>query len=211
MRIAVLGATGGIGRHIVTQALHDGHTVTAAVRDPARLGLNHPRLTVARADALDPASLKDVVAGTDAVLSGIGAAGRRDPLKPASASARAAAEAMAATGTRRVLVVSAGPLNRTGAGQSFAAHRVWRPLLWRILRDTYSDLEVMERVLRDSGLEWTAVRPPRLTDRPGTGRYRYEVDAGPRGTSVPRADVARAMLDFIGVAETVARPVGVSA
>lgn len=61
----------------------------------------------------------------------------------------------------------------------------------------YTDLEAMERVLRESDLDRTAVRPPRLTDRPGRGRHRHAVESGPAGATVPRADVARAMLDLV--------------
>ncbi|GGU79765.1 NADH-flavin reductase [Streptomyces albospinus] len=210
MKITVLGASGGVGRQLVTHALADGHEVTAALRSPAKLTDRHERLTVVRADALDAASVKTVIDGADAVVSGIGQAGRRDPLRPASTSARAVTEAMKATGVRRLLVVSAGPLNRTGAGQPFLAHRVFGPLLWAILRDVYADLERMEAVLRDSDLDWTSVRPPRLLDTPGTGRYRHAVEAGPAGSTIPRADVARAMLDFLPDPRTFAHAVGVS-
>ncbi|MFF3751362.1 NAD(P)-dependent oxidoreductase [Streptomyces sp. NPDC002018] len=210
MRLAVLGATGGVGRHIVAHALADGHTVTAAVRDPARLEATHENLTVLRADALDTASLTEVVGGADAVLSGMGQLGRHDPLKPASTSARAAVEAMTATGVRRIVVVSAAPLNRSGAGQSWLAHRVLAPALRAVLKELYADLEVMERILRESEVEWTSVRPPRLTNAPGSGTYRHQVDAGPAGNAIARADVARAMLDFVTAPETVRRTVGVS-
>ncbi|MEU9044861.1 MULTISPECIES: NAD(P)H-binding protein [unclassified Kitasatospora] len=210
MKLAVLGATGGVGRHLVAHALADGHHVTAAVRDPGRLTVHHDRLTVVRADSLDPASLKPVIEGADAVLSGMGQAGRSDPLKPASTSARAAATAMAAVGVRRLLVVSAAPLNRAGTGQAFATAKLFGPLLWAVLKDVYTDLEAMERVLRDSGLDWTAVRPPRLTDKPGLGRYRHAVEAGPAGNSMPRADVARAMLDFLPDPATYRHAVGIS-
>ncbi|MEU9075091.1 SDR family oxidoreductase [Kitasatospora sp. NPDC004745] len=211
MRLTVLGATGGVGRHLVGHALADGHQVVAAVRDPARLPLRHERLTVVRADALDPASLKPVVEGADAVLSGIGANGRSDPLKPASTSARAVVAAMTEAGVRRILTVSAAPLNRTGAGQSVLAGRILSPLLRAFLRDVYTDLEAMERVLRASGLDWTAVRPPRLTDGPGRGHYRRSVDSGPPTSSVSRSDVARAMLDLVAAPETFGHTVGVSA
>lgn len=210
MQLTVLGATGGVGRHLVRLALEAGHRVTAVVRDPARLTTRHPELSVAGADALDPDALEPLIAGADAVLSGIGAAGRHDPLRPASTSAGALVAAAERTGTRRVLVVSAAPLNRSGEGQSRTAHRVFAPLLWAVLREQYSDLERMERILRESTLEWTCVRPPRLTDAPGRGRYRHTVEAGPPGDSVPRADVARAMLDFVSAPATVRRAVGVS-
>ncbi len=117
---------------------------------------------------------------------------------------------MAATGVRRLLVVSAGPLNRTGTGQPFLSHRVFSPLLWAILNELYTDLERMEAVLRGTDLDWTVVRPPRLLDKPGTGRYRHAVEAGPAGSSVPRADVARAMLDLVPDTTTYGRAVGVS-
>ncbi|WP_326610964.1 NAD(P)H-binding protein [Streptomyces scopuliridis] len=210
MKIAVLGATGGVGRQIVRHALADGHEVSAAVRDPAKLTTEHKNLTVVRADALDAASLTGVVDGADAVLSGMGQAGRHDPLKPASVSARAATGAMAATGVRRIVVVSAAPLNRSGAGQPWLARRVLLPGMWLALKELYTDLELMEAILRESGLDWTSVRPPRLTDAEGKGTYRHAVEAGPAANAIARADVARAMLDFVTDRETFGHAVGVS-
>ncbi|KIZ15493.1 NAD(P)-dependent oxidoreductase [Streptomyces natalensis] len=210
MKLTVLGASGGVGRHLVTHALADGHEVTAALRSPQKLTVRHDRLTVVRTDPLDAASVKSVVDGADAVLSGIGQAGRHDPLRPASTSARAAVEALTATSVRRLLVVSAGPLNRTGVGQPMLAHRVFGPLLWAALKELYTDLERMEAVLRDSDLDWTAVRPPRLLDKPGEGRYRHAIEAGPVGSVITRSDVARAMLDFITDPTTFRHAVGVS-
>ncbi|MEU9122280.1 SDR family oxidoreductase [Streptomyces sp. NPDC048506] len=210
MKLTVLGASGGVGRQLVTHALADGHEVTAALRSPEKLAERHERLTVVRADALDVASVRKVVDGADAVLSGIGQAGRHDPLRPASTSARAVVDAMAATGVRRLLVVSAGPLNRAGAGQPVLTRKVFGPLLWVVLREVYADLERMEAVLRGSGLDWTSVRPPRLLDKPGRGRYRRAVEAGPAGATIARADVARAMLDFVADPQTYGRAVGIS-
>ncbi|MFG2287195.1 NAD(P)-dependent oxidoreductase [Streptomyces sp. NPDC048595] len=210
MKLTVLGASGGVGRQLVRQALADGHEVTAALRSPDKLTERHDRLTVARADALDAASVQAVVDGADAVLSGMGQVGRHDPLRPASTSARAVVEAMRATGVRRVLMISAGPLNRAGTGQPFLSHRVFGPLLWAVLKELYTDLERMEAVLRGSGLDWTAVRPPRLLDKPGEGRYRHAVEAGPAGASIARADVARAMLDLVADPQTYGHTVGIS-
>jgi uncharacterized protein YbjT (DUF2867 family) len=88
--------------------------------------------------------------------------------------------------------------------------RVFAPLLWAILKEIYLDLELMERILRESGLDWTSVRPPRLVKAPGQGRYRHAIEAGPSGRTIPRADVARAMLDFLTIRETVGHAVGIS-
>jgi putative NADH-flavin reductase len=210
MKLTVLGATGGIGKQLVSHALADGHRVTAVVRDPARLPVRHERLTVVRGDALDPASLTAALDGSDAVVSGMGQAGRHDPLKPASTSARAAITAMADTGVRRILVTSAAPLNRAGTGDSLPTRLVASPLLWAILREVYLDLEAMEGALRASGLDYTLVRPPKLTDKPGTGHYRHAIEASPGGFSIARADVARAMVDFVTDPATFGHAVGVS-
>ena len=79
------------------------------------------------------------------------------------------------------------------------------------MRELYTDLEAMEAVLRDSGLDWTAVRPPKLTDNPGTGHYRRAVDANPGGNTITRADVARAMLDCVTDPATSGHALGISA
>ncbi|TJZ54479.1 SDR family oxidoreductase [Streptomyces piniterrae] len=210
MKLTILGASGGVGRQLVTHALADGHDVTAALRSPEKLTERHDRLKIVRTDALDAASVETAIDGADAVLSGMGQAGRHDPLRPASTSARAVVDAMNATGVRRLLVVSAGPLNRTGAGQPMLAHRVFGPLLWAVLKELYTDLERMEAVLRASDLDWTVVRPPRLLDKPGEGRYRHAIEAGPAGSVITRSDVARAMLDFIPDPKTHAHAVGIS-
>jgi putative NADH-flavin reductase len=210
MKLTVLGATGGVGRHIVKHALAAGHQVTALVRDPAKLAIQHENLSVRRGDALDARSVKASLDGADAVLSGMGAAARHDPLNPASTSARAAVEAMTAVGVRRIVVVSAEPLNRVGIGQSLLARRVLSPLLWAFLREVYTDLTVMETILRDSDLDWTSVRPPRLLDKPGNGHYRHVLEGTPGGGSIARADVARAMLDFVTDPTTFRHAVGVS-
>jgi uncharacterized protein YbjT (DUF2867 family) len=139
----------------------------------------------------------------------MGAAGRVDPLRPASTSAAAVASAMKAAGVRRVVVVSAGPLNRDGAGQPAWIRLASKPL-GAILKDAYADLARMETILADSGLDWTSVRPSRLTDKPGKGTYRLLIEAGPAGFSIARADVARAMLDTLGDPTTVGHAVGVS-
>jgi putative NADH-flavin reductase len=210
MKITVLGANGGIGRHLVTHALDDGHEVTAAVRDRRQLVVRHTNLRVVRANALDAVSLARVVDGADAVLSAIGPAKRVDPLRPASTSVRAAVEAMGWTGVQRILVVSAAPLNRSGAGQPWFVRRVVMPVLWGAFPDVYFDLGVMERVLRDSELDWTAVRPPRLTYAAGKGTYRHAVESAPAGSRMTREDVARAMVDFVTVPETFRHAVGIS-
>jgi putative NADH-flavin reductase len=210
VKLTILGATGGVGRHLVTQALAAGHHVTAVVRDPAKLPSQHQNLNVVRADALDADSIRSAVDGADAVLSAMGANSRNDPLRPASSAATAAVAAMKEAGVRRIIVVSAGTLNRAGVGIPLVIHRVLMPLLWKILEHSYTDQERMEHVLADSGLDWTSVRPPMLTNKPGNGRCRRTIEAGPAGLRISRADLATAMLGFLDDPATIGHTVGVS-
>ncbi|MGW0205849.1 NAD(P)-dependent oxidoreductase [Streptomyces sp. NPDC003233] len=209
MNLTVFGATGGIGREIVRQALGAGHRVTAVVRDPARLDVTGDSLEVFRADLTDSEELRAAVSGRDAVLSGLGARSRKDA-GVATRLTRTVLRAMEAEGVRRLLVVSASPVGPTPEADG-ALDRAMRGLVSAVLKDVYTDLRGMEAELARSGTDWTSVRPPRLQNKPLTGRYRTAVGGFPRkGRFIARADVAHAMLAMIDDAGTVKQGVGVA-
>jgi uncharacterized protein YbjT (DUF2867 family) len=211
MKLTVFGATGGIGGHVVRQALDAGHTVTAVVRDPARLGLSHPALEVVTVPGLDdPGVLRAVVDGRDAAISGVGPRGRKDgPV--ASTTTRAMLSALEASGVRRFVAVSAVPVGPVPEGESFLNRRLLLPFISRLLRDVYADLTAMEDEIRRSDTDWTVVRPPKLTDKPLTGRYRVVVGGNvPRGYGISRADTAHAMLSLVDDPATFGQPVGIA-
>ncbi|MDH6488046.1 NAD(P)H-binding protein [Streptomyces sp. SAI-127] len=209
MKLTVFGATGGIGRELVRQGLAAGHEVTAVVRDPARLTVTGERLEVVRADLTDPEVLRPVVAGRDAVLSGLGPRARKDA-GIAARLTRVVLAAMEAEQVRRVLAVSAGPVGPAPVNEG-AVDRWMRGLVSAVLKDVYADLSEMEAELAASGTDWTVVRPPRLQDKPVTGVYRVVTGGFPaRGRFISRADVAHAMLGMIGDAGVVKQGVGVA-
>ncbi|MFD8809601.1 NAD(P)-dependent oxidoreductase [Streptomyces sp. NPDC059597] len=209
MKLTVFGATGGIGGEIVRQALEAGHEVTAVVRDPARLTVTGERLDVVRADLSDPEALRPAVAGRDAVLSGLGARTRKDAGVTAPLT-RTVLGAMEAEGVRRLLVVTAAPIGPAPERES-ALDRGMRRVVSAVFKDIYADLRETEAGLAASGTDWTAVRPPKLLDKPLTGRYRAVVGGFPRGGRfIGRADVAHAMLTMIGDTGTVKQGVGVA-
>jgi uncharacterized protein YbjT (DUF2867 family) len=75
----------------------------------------------------------------------------------------------------------------------------------------YDDLARMEDVLRESGLDWTVLRPPQLTGKPLTGRYRVAYGRNVRGgRSVPRADVAHYMLAIAAQPDTIGQVIGIA-
>ncbi|MFE2303268.1 NAD(P)-dependent oxidoreductase [Streptomyces sp. NPDC059445] len=209
MELTVLGATGGIGQEIVRQALDAGHRVTAVVRDPARLTVTGARLEVFRADLTDPKSLRPAVAGRHAVLSGLGARARKDA-GVAARLTRTVLGAMEAEQVRRLLVVSAAPVG-PGPEEDTLLDRTMLRMISALLKDVYADLREMEDELAGSATDWTAVRPPRLQNKPLTGSYRTAVGGfPPRGRFIARADVAHAMLAMIDAPETVKQGVGIA-
>ena len=220
MKLTIFAATGGIGRHLLDQALAAGHDVTAVARNPRTLPAG-VRVVTADLAVTGPADLEPAVAGADAVLSGLGPRSRADA-GIASRGTLAIVGAMRATGVRRVVGVSAAPVGTVASpgrphppghdpGDGPVTRYVAMPLVKAVFRQVYDDLALMEDVLRDSGLDWTVVRPPRLTDRPGTGTYRTAMGRNLRGgLLVPRADVAHCMLAVLDRPETVGQAVGVA-
>ena len=199
--LVILGATGGIGRQLVEQALTRGHQVTAVVRDPDRLPVRHSRLSVEVADVASADALESVLAaaGAEAVLSALGPR-PGDSGSVTADGVAAALAAMKATGIRRIVAVSAAPI---GPPHGFVGRRLTYPMLWRFFGAGYRGLARMEELLAACGQDWTVLRPPRLTDKAGTGRYRLGWDRTlPWMTSITRSDVACAMLDVLDDAET---------
>ncbi|MFE5807857.1 NAD(P)-dependent oxidoreductase [Streptomyces sp. NPDC056491] len=215
MKITVFGATGGVGREVVRQALDAGHEVTAVVRDPARLPLPaHARLRVATvADVTDPEAVLSLVSGQDAVVSALGAANNKQARTApvAGPALRAITSAMDRAGVRPLSAVSAAPVGPLPEGEGVFTRAVVYPLLRRLLRDIYADLAVMEAAMDASGTRWTVVRPPMLQNKPRTGTYRRAIGANVRGGRViPRADVAHALLATLTDPACTGRAVGIA-
>ncbi len=186
MQIAILGATGGIGGHVLDWALQAGHPVHALARDPQALS-PAAGLTVTRGDALDETAVAEVIDGADAVVSALGPRGAKAPGLLAGAAGNAVA-AMQKTGARRLVCVSAAGAYITGDPNM---NWLIKTILPRVLARQFADVRAMEDVIRASDLDWTLVRATRLINRPGTGRYRVSPDYSPAGGSkIARADVA---------------------
>jgi putative NADH-flavin reductase len=189
MKIALLGGTGRIGSHLLTWTLQNGHEVTALARTPGSI-VPVAGLTVISGEATDSGAVGDVVSGADAVLSALGPRGARTPALLEMAAGHIVA-AMDKSGIRRLIAVSA-------AGAFIEADpdtgTVIKLILPRIFAKPFADVRQMESVIATSGLDWTLVRPTRLVNSPGTGRYRVRPDfPPPGGGKISRADVAHFM------------------
>jgi putative NADH-flavin reductase len=192
VKLLVLGATGGTGREVVTQALRQGHEVTAFVRDPRKMTITDGRLRVVVGSTTDDAgAVARVVRGQDGVVSALG---RRNSFRSAdliARSMRAIVPAMESQGIARLIVVSAFGVGESGRNAPLLPRLMYRLLL----RDIFADKKAGEDYLRRSSLDWTLVYPVALTNGPRTGKYRVgeRLDLGGILPRISRADVA----DFI--------------
>jgi len=186
MKLVAFGSTGGIGAQVVELALAEGHEVTAVARRPSAVTLRHERLKVMQGDVLKADTLQEAITGQEVVVSAIGA---RD-LAPTTVYSEGAAnivQAMQAANVHRIFCISASGLEPGPLWQRLIA----KPILWTILRNMYTDLVRMEKLVTASGLDWTILRPPRLTDGPRTGCYQAAVNQHlSHGSVLSRADVA---------------------
>jgi putative NADH-flavin reductase len=193
MKIAIFGATGKVGRHLLDQALERGDEVTAFVRDTSRLSTQrHERLKVVQGDVLDPRDVEQAVVGTDAVLSALGhtKTSSKDVLTEGIKNIVAA---MNKHGVRR-LVTLTGAGVRDPKDEPKVVDRVIGLLLKLLQRDLLEDSIGQVRVIKESGLEWVIVRAPVLNEGEKKGEYRIGYVGKESGTRLSRADMADFML-----------------
>ena len=224
MKLTIIAATGGVGRQLLVQALDAGHDVTAVARNPAGLPRDlqaATRIVTADLARPDPHVLESAVAGADAVLSALGPHSNADAGIAAPGTA-AIISAMRAAAAARIVAISASPVATTpspgrphpprhDAGDGFLMRQVGNRIAKTLFGKVYDDLARMEDVLRDSRLDWTVLRPPYLTGKPLTGRYRTAVGHNVRGgVRIPRADVAHYMLAVTDQPDTVGQVIGIA-
>ena len=206
MKLVVLGATGGTGLEIVRQAADHGHSVTAFVRSPDRLKALRNVITIKQGDLLNSGELEQLVRGHDAILSGFGP---RVPVLKTEANllqrfAVALTRAMLQAQIKRVVIASSAFLFKDSIiPPTYVVGRLFFPGIVR-------DASAMEEVVTNSGLDWTIARPPRLTDKPYTGRYRVQEGHLPAfGFTISRADVADFMIHTVERGSLIGKIAGV--
>src|SRR5712691_8130184 len=144
MRLFILGATGGIGRQLVDQALARGHSVTAFVRSPERIGRAHERLTILGGDPLDAEQLRRALPHHGVVLSAIGPRGRTEHGVHRDL-ARSLVPAMESAAVSRLAVVSSAFLFSDAAVPALVGRLFFH--------DVVKDTAEMERMIVASSLE----------------------------------------------------------
>ena len=192
MKVLLLGATGGVGSHLLRAALAAGHEVRVLVRDATALDVTEG-VDIVIGDATTVSHVAEAVRGQEAVLNAIGSRNLRSPIEVDVG--RVLLPAMTAAGVGRLIVCSA-----FGVGDSERDAGVLQRMFFHtVLGRVYAAKEIADAEVRGSDLDWTLVYPTRLTDDAATG----QLAVGERlpegaGVHVARADVARFMLAQLG-------------
>jgi uncharacterized protein YbjT (DUF2867 family) len=192
-RVLVIGATGGTGRQLVQQALDQGHQVTAFVRNPSKLQIEHANLRVVKGDVLDYTSVESAMRGQSAVLCALGHKRFFYPNKIQSNGMRNILRAMKACDVPRLICETAlgigNSVGRLGLPHTFFILPLILPFyMWDKLRQ--------EQLIAASDRDWVIVRPGVLTNGDARGSYRHGPKVGSYlwPVKISRADVAGFML-----------------
>jgi putative NADH-flavin reductase len=209
MLIAIFGAGGRTGRQLVEQAVAQGHQVTAIVRNPDGLAWDlHGAVRLVKADVMDPDAIAPALADADTVVSALSGPGRA-PSIVWSESTRSIVQAMREASVRRYVAITGSMLDPTGDGPFF--RYIGKPIARRMLKGSANDMRRAEELIHESGLEWTIIRAPRLTDKPARGRYRIALERNvPREFTLSRADLATCTLAVLADDATIRRHVFVA-
>ena len=193
MKITVIGAASGIGLALTQQALERGHEVTALMRNPGKMTLSHPKLSVVKGDVRNQDSIEAALSGQDAVCVSIGVPPSRKPIDTFSQGSRNVLAALQKTpNVKFVSVTGIGAGDSRGHG-GFFYDKLLLPLL---LKEMYNDKDREEAIIKASSADWMIVRPGMLTNGVRTGQYRVLTDmSGVTAGKISRADVADFILD----------------
>ena len=205
MKLFILGATGGTGRHLIQQALSRGHQITALVRSPQKITRRDPKLTILTGNPLNASELRAALHGHEAVISALGP---HSPARTTAATdcARTMVSAMRDAEVQRLIIVS-GALLFSSVGLLTPLFALVRIVFSNVARDHGA----AEQLVIGSRLQWTIARPPYLSDGPLTGGYRIrEGGHPPLGLNISRADLAHFLLDVAEKNTYLQKVVGVS-
>lgn len=193
MKLFIIGGTGKTGREIIKQGLDQGHIITALVRNPNKLKFRNPDLTIIKGNVLSPVSFENSLQGHDAVLSALGH--KRFIIKTSilSEGTKNVINAMKKHNIKRFICITSLGINdsRFKLGLYYTLFTIPVILLFYFL-----DKAKQEKLIINSDLDWTIVRPGQLTNGKKRTNYKHGPNTGNYILTrmISRASVAHFML-----------------
>ena len=209
MKVLIIGATGGTGTELIKQALAKNFTVTAFVRNPARLKIENKNLKILTGNVLDKNSVEKAVEGQDAVLCALGHKKWFRLTNILSEGTRNILEAMEKNNIRRFICETS-----LSVGDSFGRMGLYYTLFTIpiILQFYFWDKYRQEKIIKASSIEWTIVQPGALKNSKPKGKWKEGDKIGNYllTVGISRADVADFMLKQITETKYIKKTVGIS-
>lgn len=196
MRLLIIGGTGKTGRELIKQGLEQGHFITTLVRNPNKLNIKHPNLKVIKGDVLIPESFGITFKGQEAVLSALGHKKFFIKTDKLSKGTKNIINEMKKNNIKRFICITSLGVNdsRFKLGLYYTLFTIPVILLFYFL-----DKSKQEKIIKQSGLDWTIVRPGQLTNGKKRTKYKHGTNVGHYifTKMISRADVAHFMLNQI--------------
>ncbi len=197
MKVAIFGASGGVGFNAVKQGLERGYFVTAAVRNPEKFNLKHPNLIIKKCDVYNLESVTEVIKGNEVVLSALGSKTPKQADPVTSTGIMNMTIAMEQANLKHIIAISGIGMGEPKEYSWLIRNLVIELLYKKFARFQYNDVLKMEKILEQSNLDWVILRPTTYTNGKLKGKYHLSTDSK-YGTRwyISRADVAGCMLDL---------------
>jgi putative NADH-flavin reductase len=206
MKTIVFGATGTLGKHLVLQLLDSGHSVTAFSRRPEKLEISNPNLILRKGDVLDLSTVSEAVVGHDIVFCALGD-GNKGVTR--ASGTRNIVEAMRKHGISRLIVQTTLGLGESAGNLNF----FWKRIMFGfLLKKAFIDHEQQEEIIKNSGLDYTIIRPSAFTDSTPAKSYQVGFNGSAKGLSlkISRADVAAFMIEQVNTRQWLKKAVSIS-
>lgn len=193
MKLYIIGGTGKTGRQIIKQSLEQGHLVTALVRNPNKLKIDHPNLVIIKGNVLAPESFEDSIKGHDAVLSALGHKQFIIKTNILSEGTKNVIRAMNRNNVKRFICITSLGINDSVFKLGLYYSLFTIPF---IVFFYFLDKSKQEKIIMSSDLDWTIIRPGQLTDGKKRSKYKHGPNVGHYilTKTISRADVAGFML-----------------
>ena len=196
MHIAVTGATGRTGTLVVEKLINQGHSVRALYRNPDKIGIQHPNLSWIKGDVLERNTLLELVKDTSLVFNLFGQV-KGGPKDVQTLGTSNLVQAMKSAGVSRILSLSGGGLPFPEKDQPKVPDLLIRGIMKLLVPHLLKDAEGHAQVLKESGLEWTIVRAPRLVNGPEKNQYRVGWVGVNGSTKISREDLANCLVSQV--------------
>ena len=191
-KIALFGASGKTGQHFLNAALAKGYKVIALVRNGNSITQAHTNLTVVEGDVLNYTDVNKVVEGADIVVSLFGHV-KGSPEWLQTNGTKNIVQAMKQYNLARIISLTGGGVPYPAKDRPKFADKLIRTIMKIVVPKILNDGIKHCEILKQSGLSWTIVRGPRLTNDAKMGNYRVGWVGVNASTKISRADLA----DFI--------------